>query len=571
VEDQQQVVEQPMGPGLLEAAWRYRWLIVAVTLLGALAGYGASLLQTPMYEATARLLLADPRNSGEFGDRLTLDPSRYIRNRAEVARSTPVMLRAVEIIDGRLSVPDLRGQVTVQPSADLDLLTIRALDLSPRAAAELADAMAKAYQHVVTAEVIASADRRIAELDDTQVELQNRVRTLEAQLDRDPDDATARAQRDAALAQLVNLESRSEQIAVDAALFGAGVELYEAPEVPRQPAQPRPLRNAAVAAVLGVLASAAFAWWRAEDTQKAERRQDAAPVLRAPLLGEVIDFGTAGVAAPVPTVTAPKSVAAEAYHFVVSSLEYALEGRSGTTLVVTSPGQADGKTTTALNLAVAAAQDGRRVQLVDADERVRGLTKLSQVDPEPGLTDLADERIPVEDCVASWRLTDTLRILLVPAGREVADPAGFFRTPAFRKAMVRLRDTAELTIVDAPPLLAVSDTSAVAGQADGIVLVVIAGTPLKTLAAARERLDFVGTPLLGYVFNRSRFRGGGYYGYGYGYGYAYGEAPSRRWLARLLRRGRPPSVADTTVSDMTARAPEKAQAGAPEEGQAGAP
>jgi Mrp family chromosome partitioning ATPase len=81
---------------------------------------------------------------------------------------------------------------------------------------------------------------------------------------------------------------------------------------------------------------------------------------------------------------------------------------------------------------------------------------------------------------------------------------------------------ADLVVLDSPPILAVADTSAIAGQVDGIVVVVAKGTPLKTLEEVRERLEFVGTPVLGYVFNRADTRAGSY---GYGYGYGYGGSP----------------------------------------------
>jgi Mrp family chromosome partitioning ATPase len=92
---------------------------------------------------------------------------------------------------------------------------------------------------------------------------------------------------------------------------------------------------------------------------------------------------------------------------------------------------------------------------------------------------------------------------VVPGGAEVADPAAFFRSVKFRRILQRMRDHADLVIIDSPPLLAVSDTLAIAREVDGIVLVVDQGMSLDALAEARRRLDFVVTPVLGYVFNRA--------------------------------------------------------------------
>lgn len=506
-----------IGPGLLEAVWQYRRLVAGVGLLALLAGFGASFLQTPMYQGEARLLLADPRNAGVFqgGDsRVVIDPSRYVRNQAQLVTSRPVLMRAAEALGG-VSVIELTERVTVQPSVDLDLITIQAMDVSAQGAAATADAIANAYQAQVATEVQGNARASIAELEGQGQRLETRITTAEQGLDRDAANAALQAERDAAVSQLITITSRTDQIAVDAALYGSGVELFESAEVPEGPAHPKPLRNAAVAMVLGLMAAAAFAWWRAENTQSAERRQDAAAVLRAPLLGVIPDFRDHGVDGVTPTESMPKSGVAEAYQFVVASLEHALRDRGATTVLVTSASPSDGKTVTTLNLCIAAMQDGRSMLLVDADERARGLSTLADAPSDGGLTSLGDDRVDARSAVWSWRISPRLTIPFVPAGRHVDDPAGFFRTSEFRAGFARMKGLADFVLVDSPPVLAVSDTSAVASQVDGIVLVVAKGTSMKLLESARERLDFIGTPLLGYIFNKSTSKSGSSYGYGY--------------------------------------------------------
>lgn len=524
-----------LGPGLVEAVWKYRRLVVLATLVAAVSALGLSFLQETMYRGEARLILADPRNQGVFDvTRVVIDPSRYVRNQAERITSSVVLSRAVELEGGRLSLEEVTERVEVEPALNLDLITIRALDPSPEGAASLANSVAEAYQQVVREEVQANAEAAIAELEQTRGELEARVDELTAQLRADPNDPVTLAERDAAVTQIAELKTRAEQIAVDAALFGSGVELFEPAEVPESPARPQPLRNAALGGLLGLMAAAAWAWWQADRTQSADRRHDPAPVLGAPLLAEVPEFTEVGAVAPLPAANAPKSAAGEAYQFLVSSLEYVLEGHGSQVVLVTSPLQGDGKTVTAANLAVAAVRDGRRTLLVDADERMRELTGLFAGTDSPGLVDLATVgEAEAARAVVKVGLPQGGELLFTPAGSNHADPAGFFRSAGFRRALARLRSRADLVILDSPPLLAVSDTSALAGQVDGIVLVVRKGTPLSALRETRERLSFVGAPLLGYVFNRSAPAGGGYYSYGYGYGYGYsgngsGETRSRR-------------------------------------------
>lgn len=543
------------GPPVLPALWKARRTILLAAVVAAIVGYVASSLQPVRYEATAELLLADPRNVGVFRETGTtfLDPSRYVRNQAEFARSTPVLARAAELSGGRFDVQEVSELVTIRPSVDLDLLTITASDSTAPGAAQLANAVAQAYQDVVTRQVQESAQASLDELDAQRAELEAQIAAVEQQLEADAGTNSAlTAERDAAVAQLIQIQSRADQITVDTSLFGSGVELFEEADEPEAPAAPKPLRNAVLAAVLGAMAAGGLAWWRADETAVAETRHDAQAVLGAPLLGQVPDFDEIGMESSVPTVSAPTSPAAEAYHFLVGALQHALADTGGKSVLITSPRPTDGKTTTTLNLAVAAAQDGREVLLVDMDTRVRGLTRFSGLPAEPGMVDLADPEVGLGDVVALLRLSGQVAVPFLTSGRTGHDAAAFFRTPGFRRAVEKMTAPADLVLIDSPPILLASDTSAIAANVDGIVVVVARGTPLRALTEVRERLDFVGTPVLGYVFNKSSARSGAGYGYAYDYryGYGYGErngdggdgttgdGDRQRAPARRLRRGR---------------------------------
>ncbi len=513
-------------PGLLRSMWRHRWLVTAGTVLAVAVAVGASMLQPVLYEGRAELLLLDPGDEGVFEKSAAfVDPTRYVRNQAEFASSSEVLLRAGTLAGRDLSLEELHERVTVEPAIDLDLLVVTALDPGAERAAELANAVGAAYQDLTAGAVRQDAGEAIDELEQSQRQLRRRIEALEARMDAEPADETLRTLRDGLVVELLRLQRRERQILVDQDIDNSGVQLFERAAEPEDPVQPNPVRNGLLAAVLALVTLGAFSWWRAEHTLTADHRQDPAPVLRAPLLGEVPDFEAAGVQAPHPTVSAPMSVAAEAYRFVVSSLHFVLTESGESSVLVTSAGPGDGKTVTALNMAAAAARDGGRVVLVDADERAQGLTRLSGLDAERGLVDLGDPERPRGDCVHSLRLSDALQVGLVPIGSGSADDDGFFRASAFRRAMQRAREGADLLVVDSPPLLAVADASAIAGQVDGIVLVVVRGTPLRLLQEVRHRLEFVGTPVLGYVFNRSDPRRRGYGAAGY-YGRYHGAYPA---------------------------------------------
>ena len=513
---------------ILPVLWRYRWMLLVVAVGAAAAAYGLSMLQPTRYTATAQMILSDPRNAGVFRDesRIVIDPVRYVRTQAELADSTPVLARVAEMTGGVISVDTLDARISTRASRDLDLITIVAEDPTAAGAKQLADAVGQAYQDQVQFEVQENAAASIGELTEAKAAVDVRVVAFDAEIARDPDNTSLQAERNAAVAEGITLESRMNQITVDAALYGSGVQLFEPADLPAGRSQPTPMRNAALGGVLGLMGGGAYAWWLGERRRVATGRHDAAPILGVPLLGVIPNLESVGATTKLPTLDQPSSVGAEAYHFVASSLEHSIDTDAVKVILITSSTPGDGKTITAFNVAVAMSRGGRKVLLVDADERARGLTKWNKLDDAKGLSDLGNG-ITVHDARNSLPQRTDLSVGIIPAGSRLDAGAGLFRSPEFRYTMTALRDEADVVIVDSPPVLAVADALAIAGRCDGVVLVITQGTSYQVIEDARDRLAMVGTPLLGYVFNRARSRGKrNGYGYGYGYGYEPGLPPA---------------------------------------------
>ncbi len=227
---------------------------------------------------------------------------------------------------------------------------------------------------------------------------------------------------------------------------------------------------------------------------------------------------------PAPTITEPASGASEAYRFALSSLRFALEAVRGRSVLVTSVAAGDGKTVAALNLAVVAAHNGLSALLVDADERVRGLTRLADLEAQPGVSNL-DDPGSIQRFAQRWVLADGTQIDIVPAGTGLSGSAlSILSPPKFRKVLPGLLEGRDIVIIDSAPAMAAAETADLAATVDAIVLVVAEGTSLNTLADARHRLNMSGTPIVGYIFNRATQKSAASdYGYGYGYGHGYGH------------------------------------------------
>ena len=496
-------------------------------MIAAAAAYAVSNIQDPVFDAEGSVLLSDPRGTAVFTDPFTayIDQGRYVANEAEVFTSRPVAVRASELLGGNPDADEIQSAVSAEGEFDVDLLTLSAKQPTAQGAIEVVGAVVASYEEIVAEQTQAASQSAVSALQTSKLELQVRIAETDAALTQLPESAALEAQRNAQLEQLYALDTQIEQIAVNTALYGTGVRLYDAPNYATQIA-PRPLRNAAIAGVLGLIAAGAWAWWRDERRDRVESQNTPAVVLDAPLLGTIPEYSSVKAEGPAPTVTHPNSIASDAYHFVVSSLKLALGRIEGTTVVVTSTEPEDGKTVTALNLAVAAAGSGQQPLLIDADERTRGLTTLANLANVPGLTDLGGTQDHTTDLIHEWGVGAQTDLLFVPVGSShTTDPARFFRSPAFAEAMPTLTANQELVIIDAPPILAVAETTDIAHQADAILMVVTEGTSLRKLDEARTRIELTGKPIVGYVYNRATDTSNkARYGYGYGYGKAMEKA-----------------------------------------------
>jgi Mrp family chromosome partitioning ATPase len=508
----------------LHAARRFWWLVALMVALAAASALALSFLQPTRYEATTSLILTDATAVGvPEAARISVDRGQQV----EVVQSQRVAKAAAERLGEQVTPEQVMARVTASTGQRSIAIDVTAAHATPQGAASTADAVARAYREVTSAQAQQRIESTITHLEQQRTETKQRIRELQAELpdDRAPaGDTVAEAEVRAAISRLTSLDQRIQQLTTNAALFGSVVDAVEPAEPPAEPAQPRPVRNAGLGALLGLAAALGVALWRDERTRSVEGEQEPLALVGAPLLGVVPDHG-AKEANEGPAIEAAGTRPAESYQFVVASMEIALRDHSGgSTVAIISATPREGKTQVALNLAVAALGSGREVLLVDADERKGALTDLSPCAPEPGLTNIGQPAVPLTGCVAGWP-TGSATLPFVPAGQPSADPAAFFRSVAFREAFAELRGRADMMVVDTPPLLAVADTSELADQVDGLVVVVERGTPVRALQELGRRLAFVGTPVLGYVFNRASSRWGHGYSYDYGYYGSNGSVP----------------------------------------------
>jgi capsular exopolysaccharide synthesis family protein len=163
-----------------------------------------------------------------------------------------------------------------------------------------------------------------------------------------------------------------------------------------------------------------------------------------------------------------------------------------------APVEGDGKTTTAANLAIALAESGEEVVLVDGDLRRAGLAATLGIEGAVGLSDVIVGRAALDDVLQPWR--DILTVL--PAGTLPPNPSELLGSHAMAELLEELRSRYDVVVIDAPPALPVTDAVVLSAQLDGLVVVARAAkTPRATVTELRHRLDTVQAPVLGCVLN----------------------------------------------------------------------
>lgn len=211
------------------------------------------------------------------------------------------------------------------------------------------------------------------------------------------------------------------------------------------------------------------------------------------------------------------SQAAEAYRTLRTSLLYSVVDNPPRVIVLTSPGQKEGKSTTCANLAVALAQAEKSVVLIDGDLRKPVLHRIFDLRNGKGVVDALAGAEPVENL---WQSpVENLKVLT--SGPVPPNPTELLGSERFARLLMELREVFDYVLIDAPPVQLVSDPAIVASQADGVILVLDSQSTRKLSARRSMRsLEAVGAKVLGTVMNNVKPSRDGTYG---GYSYSYAE------------------------------------------------
>jgi len=471
----------------LATALRRRWWIVLLTMvvLGA-AAYLVALVQAPRYEAQAEIVYQPP-NLQLYGAGLSQvagSEAHNLQSDALVLKTIPFAERVRNSLGSSLSSKDLLAAVKVKTDPDLDLITIVVRSSNPNTAAEVANAFAQQF--------VTLRQEQVAEL-------LNRARDL---LKRRLDQLTP---EQAASSYGLTLQQQYDDLGV---LLGLGITDYrilQEASVPAWPVIPRPALYIELGVALGLLLGCGVALLVSYYDRRVKEEAVIGDILGVPVLALLpkISQGWARFGRrKISCAGFRKSceVLFDPVRTLRSTLKLVGLGKNLGSLLVTSTLPGEGKSTVAIDLALAMALSGHRVLLVDADLRSPSVAQYLGLSNVRGMSDVLANRagwVEVAQTVELRRLVpDSYRInengreyrghstfLCITSGAVPPNPSELLEAADLGRILAEMRTVCDVVILDSPPLLVASDAILISGIVDAALLVTRLGV------VSREQLD----------------------------------------------------------------------------------
>lgn len=463
-------------------------LILATTLLGVGAAAALSYFATPAYEAQSKIYVSVQSDTQATGDLLqgTNFAQQNMATFAELATTESVLTPVSEELALDRTNAALAEQVNVTAPADSTLLNITVTDEDPELAAAISNEVGAQLKTLVEEELEAPQSD-----DESPVQI-NTVQSASA-----PDD----------------------------------------------PVSPRIAVNLLLGLLLGFAIGVGIAILRHVLDTRIRSLDDIEAITDAPILGRIVDDPQAHKK-PIIVHQDPKHPRAEAFRTLRTNLQFLDVDEGPKMYVISSAAPGEGKSTVSTNLAVALAETGLRVGLVDCDLRKPRVDTYMGIEGAVGLTDVLIGRADLSDVLQRWGRTE---LYVLPAGQVPPNPSELLGSVAMQQTLDILSKSMDIVIIDAPPMLMVTDAVVIGAKTQGVILVASAGlTHQQSLEAAVETLETAHVPLRGVVAKRLPAKGPGRYMYG-NYSYVYEEDnvtldaqdrnPPRRANGRRATRG----------------------------------
>lgn len=316
-----------------------------------------------------------------------------------------------------------------------------------------------------------------------------------------------------------SLLQRFKELSAQAGITSNNITSVDVAEIPRKPISPKPKLNLVLGLLAGLIGAAMFVFAREQLDDAIRNPRDMEEKLNLPLLAVVPDQRDK---APIEALEDKRSSLREAYHAARTSIELSSDRGLYKSIVVTSSGMAEGKSTSSYSLARDFAAVGRRVLVIDADLRKPSLhTFFGVPKAAKGLSTVLARQTTVQDAI---RKTDFENLSYLPSGPIPPDPAQLIGGESLREMLEDLKSQFDIVVLDAPPVLALADAIELAADADATIFIVEAGNAHFGQAKnAVRRLRQAGANLIGGIVTKYDPKATGFGAYEDYYEYEYSE------------------------------------------------
>jgi tyrosine-protein kinase len=511
----------------LRMFWRWKWLFLAFVVAVPVIAYLVDSGKTNTYQSSSLLGVNQATVNSSAANSAGSFSTNNITAIAELVTTSPV----ADVAAGFLHPPGDPGQVVSEVSATGDpttnFLTITATDRNAARAAEIANAFAKAISLNLQRAAVA--------------QIENAIKNVQAQLRTTHDPVTK-----------ATLQQQLQQLTASKSTQGGQAAILQ-PAVPSATPTGTSLRRTLE---LGLLIGLLLGFGAIVLAESADRRlrtpEDLETITGLPLLAAIESSAFSGDL----TTTSEDE---EAFQMLRTSLRYFNIERPLDSVIITSAGEKDGKTTVAARLALAAAGAGLDVILVDADLRRAGVTNRFGIRTHDGLGAVivgarSPDEVMVEQPVDQ---PGAVPLRILPAGDTPPNPSALMSSNGMAEVLTELEEQSDLVIVDSPAALAVSDPLPLMTKVSGVVVVARMNTSTRqTIKRLQKVVESAHGRMLGVVATGT-IAGPGYKHY-YPTYYTNGTSNGTNGSGKLRRRRRktPPPVIAT---------PERPTAGVPED------
>lgn len=315
------------------------------------------------------------------------------------------------------------------------------------------------------------------------------------------------------------LLNRLKETSLTEGLEFNNIRVVDYAEVPTRPIKPKKRLNLLLAIIVGLLGGCSLAFFLEYLDNSIKNSEDVERFLGLPFLAPIPATDKKGMdSLYLITQSMPKSVVSEAFRSLRTSILFSSSSdRELKSIMITSAGPSEGKTTTGVNLSIAMSLGEKKVLIVDCDLRKPSLHKVFSRPNDAGISNLVvDHNRAIEEVIQETGINN---LHLITSGPIPPNPSELLGSHRMSEIMKQLEDSYDWIIYDSPPVMSVTDATIVGRLVEGVVLVVDAtSTSRESAVASKRALSEVGANIIGVALNKADIREEGYYSYYYEYG-----------------------------------------------------